>query len=276
MSETLTDLAVLLEQDLSRVHMTQEDLARELKLTQQAISLWKTRGRIPGRRMDEVIAILGPDSQIAKHREAFSANIRISEVSVARASGEVMPASRTQAFRERQRARQADWQEERALERAKLDEMWHMVEGLPGQTKSAVEAGKYKRRLDYVSDDVLAIYTRVSVHYSKRGNPPFIDPRPIQAACWKMAVCAKFDEHKRNHYNVYVFYQGYNPNEPDEMIERGMDAVDQDATAMGINVINLYDPIDFPRHLSAIEHGEVDPPDDWDILDQPDDDDFGF
>ena len=62
----------MLKRDLTRVGMTQAELALRLaldgeaRITEQAISQWKTRGHPPRGRLTRLREVLGPDSEIAR------------------------------------------------------------------------------------------------------------------------------------------------------------------------------------------------------------------
>ena len=71
MEQAMT-LGRMLEIDLEKIGMRQKDLVAALTdegeppLTEQALSNWKRTGRIPRRRLDKLLVILGPDSHVAK------------------------------------------------------------------------------------------------------------------------------------------------------------------------------------------------------------------
>lgn len=71
MEQAMT-LGRMLEIDLDRITMRQKDLVAALTdegeppLTEQALSNWKRTGRIPRRRLDKLLEILGPSSHVAK------------------------------------------------------------------------------------------------------------------------------------------------------------------------------------------------------------------
>lgn len=71
-SDDSMSLGRMLEIDLNKIQMLQRELVVKLldggepPITEQAISNWKRTGRIPRRRVDKLIEILGPDSLIAK------------------------------------------------------------------------------------------------------------------------------------------------------------------------------------------------------------------
>jgi len=72
MDKSLPSFAYLLETDLARKGLSQRELAAKLTeqgeqpLTEQAISSWKSRGKVPGKRMARLLEILGPDSEVGK------------------------------------------------------------------------------------------------------------------------------------------------------------------------------------------------------------------
>lgn len=71
MEQAMT-LGRMLEIDLDKIGMRQKDLVAKLTdegeppLTEQALSNWKRTGRIPRRRLDKLLDILGPASHIAQ------------------------------------------------------------------------------------------------------------------------------------------------------------------------------------------------------------------
>jgi hypothetical protein len=55
-----------IDSDLDRLGLSEAELGNRLHITQQAINKWRRMGVIPFRKFDEVVAVLGPDSALAK------------------------------------------------------------------------------------------------------------------------------------------------------------------------------------------------------------------
>lgn len=76
-SETLAEM---LAHDLGAIGMSQRELAAKLAddhepaLTEAAISNWKKSNKIPRKRLERIIEILGPNSRIARAREQGAIN----------------------------------------------------------------------------------------------------------------------------------------------------------------------------------------------------------
>lgn len=72
--------------DLLQRDMTVGDLARRIGLTQQAVDKWLARGFPPPKRYEELVAVLGPNSAVAKltHAELYASKTQHGVESVSR------------------------------------------------------------------------------------------------------------------------------------------------------------------------------------------------
>lgn len=156
MNESSRTLAEMLDADLARVGLSQKELPAllaqegEEPISEQSISNWKNRGRIPTRRMDQLIEILGPESEIAvAHAKglisyrAAKPDLRRKTLSTPRLEGNAAFVSPASSFL--LQGRQTEEQIRNALP---VDLQCHF--------QSVIAQGGFSYRIDYFSPRVAA------------------------------------------------------------------------------------------------------------------------
>jgi len=236
-SDAMVDLALILEGDLQRIEMTQEQLAERLNVTQQAISLWRRRGYIPKRRIPEVLAVLGQGSELARAVE--EERIPLSPVdaafrkidrnnNVTRGTPQRRESDR---LRTEHRSRMMRWvtAHDAALELVRS----HVPDAV---TQEAIEVNGARRVYDYVSEHFVATLKRAPVlrrSYSER--PPLLDARPLSNDLLNLMLLSLQEGHRRACL-LYLVCEDTRVMET-EQVRRALNRLGRDAEVLRVTLV---------------------------------------
>ena len=152
MDKSLPSFAYLLETDLARKGLSQRELAAKLTeqgeqpLTEQAISSWKSRGKVPGTRMARLLEILGPDSEVGKAHGQWQPPEKVETVRI-----DTIYPTRKNYIRQQVAPRQMV--SRHAVEYAVRAAL---PEALRANFERAIPLGAISLPFDYISDNVVA------------------------------------------------------------------------------------------------------------------------
>jgi transcriptional regulator with XRE-family HTH domain len=270
-SDAIADLALILEGDLQRIEMTQEQLAEQLNVTQQAISLWKARGYIPKRRIPEVLAVLGKGSELARAVE--EERIPLSPVDAAFRKidrdnvGSGTPQRReSDRLRTEHRSRMMRWvtAHDAALELVRN----HVPDAA---TQEAIDVNGARRVYDYVSEHFVATLKRAPVlRRSYSDQPPLLDARPLSNDLLNLMLLSLQEGHRRACL-LYLVCEDTRVMET-EQVRRALNRLARDAEVLRVTlvVVSSADEAakDLLRRESVFQDFNDDPISDSDALDE--------
>lgn len=229
----------MLDADLERTGLTQEQFAERLGVTQQAISLWRSRDTIPRKRLSDVIDILGDQSQIAQAARSntiqdYDRSFPSSDARGWLRTPESNPEERPVFSRSKSAAgpnQRVDRLGQRLMEMRMMEEM--IKTDLPGaQVQVPLDIGKARMLFTYKSSRMVADVVALPV-FGRGSDRPIANPRMIM---WKMvdlALAKKHDrETARNYYLVLVVQ-----DIPAEVAERSIERMRWEAQQFDVHLV---------------------------------------
>ena len=244
MDKSLPSFAYLLETDLARKGLSQRDLAAKLTeqgeppLTEQAISSWKARGKVPGKRMDRLLAILGPDSEVGKAHGQWQAPEKIETLR----DTTIYPTRADLAARNYIRANPQHTGPilEAAIHHA-------LPEALRTNWEKAIPVGAVTLRFDYISDNAVVEIKQIS---NARGFLPLNVYRDL----FQLALAGRLhgDQRQQRNYGLIILAT-------DGTAVQGIARIQFEASLMGLQLVVVDSP---EKAAKQIEEWEKTPPED--------------
>lgn len=248
MTDHSPSFAYLLETDLARKGLSQRELAAKMTeqgeppLTEQAISSWKARGKVPGRRMVRLLEILGPDSEVGKAQSQRSVSYRFGGLTDNTESSGYPKRDEYKPVRERQ----TTFRSQAAVRPPDSVVEQHIRDALPEALRSnfdkAVKVGPLSLRVDYLSDKA-AVEIRTGLRSDR-----------IQQSLYQLALIASVCEPRvpPRHLGLLMLRT---PGEAEIRLER----TKLEASLLGLQLVVVDSP---EEAAQQIEEWEKHPPED--------------